>query len=225
MPLLQAYAVCRIGTAMAWQAGWEDAAWAGIPVAAVANFRPEGSDHRPVTEVRLAWDGQGLQGLFRVQDRFVRSVQRGVQVPVYQDSCVEFFVQPVEGGGYFNFEFNAGGAMLVYWIEDPQRTAGGFRRYTILTEADCRTVGIAASLPPVIDPEITTPQVWTLGFTIPLSLLERYAGPLQPLAGGHWRGNFYKCGDGTSHPHWAAWSAVDELDFHCPPCFGQLDFQ
>ena len=39
-----------------------------------------------------------------------------------------------------------------------------------------------------------------------------------------WRGNLYKCGDRTSHPHWAAWSPVDELNFHLPRCFGTLRF-
>jgi hypothetical protein len=53
-------------------------------------------------------------------------------------------------------------------------------------------------------------------------VLERYVGPLAPLAGQVWRGNFYKCGDRTSHPHWAAWSPVDELNFHLPRCFGAL---
>jgi hypothetical protein len=42
--------------------------------------------------------------------------------------------------------------------------------------------------------------------------------------GNLWRANFYKCGDDTSHPHWAAWSPVDELNFHLPRCFGRLGF-
>jgi hypothetical protein len=34
----------------------------------------------------------------------------------------------------------------------------------------------------------------------------------------------YKCADQTSHPHWAAWSAVNTLNFHVPDCFGAVQF-
>ena len=56
-------------------------------------------------------------------------------------------------------------------------------------------------------------------------MLARYSGPLGTLAGRAWRANFYKCGDQTSHPHWAAWSPVDELNFHLPRCFGTIAFE
>ena len=29
---------------------------------------------------------------------------------------------------------------------------------------------------------------------------------------GAWRANFYKCGDDTSHPHWAAWSPLKKVN-------------
>jgi len=37
------------------------------------------------------------------------------------------------------------------------------------------------------------------------------------------RGNFFKCGDETSHPHWASWSPIsEELNFHRPETFGSI---
>jgi len=33
---------------------------------------------------------------------------------------------------------------------------------------------------------------------------EHYVGPLGPLTGQVWRGNFFKCAEDNSHPHWAA---------------------
>ena len=79
-------------------------------------------------------------------------------------------------------------------------------------------------MPPVVEPEIQVPTIWVIEYAIPLDLFSRYAGPLGDLAGQAWRANFYKCGDRTSHPHWAAWSPVDRLDFHMPECFGVLVF-
>ncbi|MEW6117215.1 MAG: carbohydrate-binding family 9-like protein, partial [Nitrospirota bacterium] len=40
-----------------------------------------------------------------------------------------------------------------------------------------------------------------------------------------WRANFYKCGDATSHPHWASWAPVEALNFHLPHCFGTICFE
>jgi hypothetical protein len=83
---------------------------------------------------------------------------------------------------------------------------------------------LRSSLPAVVDPEIDAPVDWELAFFVPTEVLEDYVGPIGPLAGQEWRANFYKCGDETSHPHWAAWSPVDELNFHLPRCFGTLRF-
>jgi len=76
----------------------------------------------------------------------------------------------------------------------------------------------------VVEPEIQSPIEWMLEFHIPIKLLEKHAGPVGDPAGQTWRANFYKCGDRTSHPHWASWSNVDELNFHLPRCFGALIF-
>jgi hypothetical protein len=77
-----------------------------------------------------------------------------------------------------------------------------------------------------VDPEIQGPVEWCLEYSIPLSIFEAYLGKAVDPAGGRWRGNFYKCGDETSHPHWASWSPIgEELNFHCPEHFGILEFE
>ena len=45
------------------------------------------------------------------------------------------------------------------------------------------------------------------------------------VEGEVWRGNFFKCVEENSHPHWASWSPVDEFNFHLPQCFGVLRFE
>ncbi len=199
-------------------------AWAAAEVAAVACFRPEGSHHRPHTEVRLLHDGDAILGLFTVSDRYVRSVHEGFQAPVWKDSCVEFFVRPRGHGGYFNFEMNGGGSLLSTYIENWERVPGGFKDFTQLPDSDLRQIAIHSSLPHRIEPEQPGPLVWSLYFRIPVSVLECHAGRLGPLAGQEWTANFYKCGDETSHPHWASWAPVRALNFHDPHCFGRLDF-
>ena len=204
---------------------WDDEPWRRVPHLAVAHFRPESSAHRPRTRVKLAFDDRVLRGLFRVEDRFIRCVHTGYQAPVYKDSCVEFFVQPRPDRGYFNFEFNCGGALLASYITDPRRTADGFAAWQPLTAEEGRRIAVRSSLPPAVDPEVREARSWQLAFRIPLDLLEGYAGSLRTAAGAIWRANFYKCGDETSHPHWAAWQPVDALNFHLPHCFGRLRFE
>ncbi len=143
---------------------------------------------------------------------------------VWKDSCVEFFMQPRNGQGYFNLEMNAGGAHLCSYIEDPARVPGGFKKFARLPAEIGGAIRLHSSLPNVIDPEIVGPVCWQLNFFVPFSLIETYAGPLGEMPGRQWRGNFYKCADETSHPHWAAWAPVDELNFHLPRCFGTLRF-
>ena len=206
-------------------AGWKDPAWRERPVLEIATFRPESSDHRPPTRARLAYDENGLGGIFQVQDRHVRSVHTRFGEPVYRDSCVEVFLQPTSDKGYLNFEMNAGGTLLASHITDHRRTPDGFAAFTRLTEEDGDKVGVRSSLPRVVDPEVPGPVEWELAFFIPTSLLEKYVGPIGPLGGQSWRANLYKCADGTSHPHWASWSPVDALNFHMPECFGTLVFE
>jgi hypothetical protein len=147
----------------------------------------------------------------------------GYQAEVYRDSCVEFFVQPKPGKGYFNFEFNCGGSLLCSYVIDPARGEDGTLTEAIrLPAAVGEQVQIAHSLPQVVDPEMTEPVEWALAFFVPFAILSQYVGPLGSIAGQVWRANLYKCAEDNSHPHWAAWSPVDELNFHLPRCFGTI---
>jgi hypothetical protein len=203
---------------------WSSPAWEQAETLEVAHFRPESSDHRPQTYARLLYAADGLFGIFLVKDRYVRCVHTRYLGPVYKDSCVEFFVRPKPDRGYFNFEFNCGGALLCFYIVDPTRVPGGFREFTRIPEADGKQVAIYHSLPQVVDPEIVEATEWRLEFFIPFALLEKYAGAIGSVQNQEWRANFYKCADETSHPHWASWAPVDELNFHLPRCFGTIRF-
>lgn len=203
---------------------WNGQVWGKAGILEINHFRPESSDHRPRTQAKLLYGHSAIYGIFRVEDRFVRCVHRRHQDPVYKDSCVEFFVQPLTGGGYFNFEFNCGGTLLASYVTDCQRIDNGFVGFTRLTKADVRDITVFHSQPKIINPEVQDPITWVLEFGIPYRLFEKYAGPLEIAAGVRWRGNLYKCADETSHPHWAAWSPVDALNFHLPHCFGVMAF-
>ena len=204
---------------------WDGAIWRQAQPLAVDCFRPEGSDHRPRTQCKLLYDEQKIYGIFRVEDQYVRCNHTPFQSDAWKDSCVEFFVQPKDSSGYFNFEFNCGGALLASYVTDPTRVEGCLKEFTPLTPHDDGQIRRFASLPAVVEPEVSTPIVWYLEFCIPLSVLEKHVGPLRKIKGQVWRANFYKCGNETSHPHWASWSPLAARNFHDPASFGKLTFE
>jgi hypothetical protein len=214
----------RLAGAPPFHQEWTDPAWDKAETLEIQHFRPEGSDHRPRASARVLHDANGLYGIFRVQDRYVRCVRTQYHDPVWKDSCVEFFAQPRPNRGYFNFEFNCGGAFLCSYITDPERTPEGFKAFVKVPAERGQTIRVRSSLPQRVEQEITAPVVWTLRFFIPLALFEHYLGPLGTLPGQVWRGNFFKCAEENSHPHWGSWSPVDEFNFHRPSCFGALRF-
>jgi hypothetical protein len=86
-------------------------------------------------------------------------------------------------------------------------------------------ISVRASMTRMTEPETPEPISWLLQFVIPFAVLEKFVGPLGDVSGQTWRGNFFKCAEDNSHPHWAAWSPVDEFNFHLPRCFGAIQFK
>jgi hypothetical protein len=205
-------------------AEWDSEAWKTADTLRIESFLPQCKGHHPATSARLLYDDAGIHGIFLVKDQYVRCVRVNYFDEVWKDSCVEFFVQPEANSGYFNFEFNCGGAFLCNYIDDWTPALMGWKSFVRIPWVTARQIKVRSSLPPVVDPEIAEPINWTLRFFIPFTVFKPFVGSAIPLANTTWRGNFFKCAEEVSHPHWAAWSPVDEFNFHLPRCFGSLRF-
>jgi hypothetical protein len=219
---MASYTIKRTAAPPELAGNWDGPIWSRAEIGDISHYLPNSSDHHPRVQFRLLYDAAGVYLLFRVEDRFVRCVETEFNGPVCRDSCTEFFVAPVAGKGYFNFEVNCGGTMLCYYIEDATRVGEGFRKSTALTAEDDTQVLRYHSLPAVVDPEMPGPVTWFNEIHIPLALLERYVGPLGDPAGQVWQANLYKCGDETSHPHWGTWAPTEGPSFHQPKYFAPL---
>lgn len=223
--IMKSYTIYRVSHPPPLTADWTAPGWSVADIAVVDNFHPRSSDHRPRTEARVLADDQALYLQFRVQDRYVRSVRTAFYDDVCKDSCVEWFVRPGTNGPYFNFEFNAGGTLLVSCMKDWRRLPGGFGECIRFTPEAGTAIERVTSLPAVVDPEIPDPLTWTLAARIPLVLLRNHVDSVSTAPGTFWQGNFYKCASDCSHPHWASWSPLgEELNFHLPAFFGSLSF-
>ena len=94
-----------------------------------------------------------------------------------------------------------------------------------LTEREAAGIRIYHSLPGRIEQELAQETCYELGFFLPFSIFAGTHGAPAPVSRTVWSGNVYKCGDDTSHPHWASWRPVRRVNFHEPDCFGDLEFE
>ena len=220
-------------------------AWQPVPVARLRHSM--GKTVRPLPQVtfQIAYDEEALYLRYDVLEYAVRAVAKRHGDSVSRDSCVEFFFSPSAdlSAGYFNLEMNCGGIALLHyhpakrtggaldpaWLADSgsyYRIDGG-KRVHKTTAREFRGADIRTSLPKRVEPELKGPLRWTLEARIPFSLLQKINPFPTPKPGAVWCGNFYKCGDETSRPHWLAWAKVDYPSpaFHVPKSFGRLVFQ
>ena len=217
------YAVRKSAAAPKIDAVWDKDPWRTIAPLRLENAMGEPPSHRPVVQAKIAYDGEAVYVIFRVEDRYVRAVADGYQGRVWEDSCVEFFFTPGPrpDDGYFNLEMNCGGTALFHH----QKERG--KDVVPVSAEDFAKIQVAHSLPKIVDPEIEGPVTWTVEYRLPIAILGQYAAAVPPAPGAAWRANFYKCGDKTSHPHWLTWAPVDfpKPNFHLPAFFGALIFE
>ena len=172
----------------------------------------------PIVKAWLAYSSEHIVLRFDVAELDFRLVETKQPASVWEDSCVEFFVEPESGGGYYNFEFNAGGVLhLAYGTSRHDREMAT----EYIRESVMREVTMLSS--PVKDyPYIYR---WILIARIPYFTFFRHS--LRPQSGQVIRANFYKCGDKMRRPSYQSWMPIDtpSPDFHQPRFFGELKFQ
>ena len=225
-PALQSYTVRKAAVGPALDGDWDSPAWEHAQTMEIDQFRPESSDHRPITHARVLYDAERLYVMFRVEDQYVRCLTTDYQGPVYEDACVEFFVRPRQDKGYFNFEMNCGGALLLRNVTDPTRIGDELTEFTNVPWRLASQIRVFHSMPQVVEPEIEDHVTWIVEYSVPFALFEEVIGPLGDVAGQEWRGNFFKCAETNSHPHFASWAPIGpELNFHQPDCFAPIRFE
>ena len=186
--------------------GIHDEMWDRAEVADVmtVNWIKPGYDYLPTTTARMVYSDVGLHVKMTTDERPLRAYTSQQNGNVYEDSCMEFFISPqASDPRYINFEINPIGTMYISLRYD---------RYNFeFLHENSEFFGIVSEI---------TPTSWTLCYTVPFSFLDG-------IFGGHsqtMRGNFYKCGDETGHPHLASYFPVktEKSDFHVPSTFGEF---
>ncbi|MEG2612351.1 MAG: carbohydrate-binding family 9-like protein [Alistipes sp.] len=172
--------------------------------------------YTPRVEFRMLHTGTQLCIRFEVAEHSTAAVVVADQGEVWTDSCVEFFLA-VDDSGYYNFETNCIGTMLLAFRKErptpeyaPVEVMHAVRRISTLSRASFV--------------ERQGDNHWSLTLVIPPEALFRHA--FSSWDGLRARMNLYKCGDHLSPPHFLSWRpiATTRPDFHRPEFFVPVDF-
>ena len=150
---------------------------------------------------------------FFVQEKQIRAINHTINSPIWEDSCVEFFISFDNGQNYYNIEFNCIGTGLI----------GYGKSKTERVLLDVSIINQVKTLS-VINSEKNQKASWELTMSIPLTVFEKSS--IDQLENLQCRANFYKCGDMLPDPHYISWTNIDSEfpNFHLPNYFGNLQF-
>ncbi len=186
---------------------------------AVDHANWEAFPYSPEVSLRMAHDNSHIYLKFYVSEAHILAQHNQPNSPTHRDSCVEFFIDPDQTGGYYNFEFNCiGTTHLAY---GPDRSSRTF----IDPEKIKSSLFIESTLGNEPFAEKSGHFQWEMVVAIPSSLFTYH--PNLSFDGLQSKANFFKCGDDTQQPHYLSWQPISTSrpDFHRPEFFGTLLFE
>jgi hypothetical protein len=178
------------------------------------NWKDEFPKNMPVS-VQLLHDDERLFLYFTIIGEELRAVNTKDFDPIWEDSCVEFFMQREGEKTYRNFECNPLGALLAAHREN-RDTA-----HNLVSEMPA--IARHATVSHRYNETGNQVSDWTLYLEIPKKALGFDEN--ESLSGQKIRANFYKCGDKTAEPHFLSWNPIDtpHPNFHVPQFFGMME--
>ena len=196
----KSYTIARVDGAPNWdeidQLDIDDAEW--------------GDSFGISAHAKLCYDDQALYVRMWADEKDIRATYTpdDPDAKCYEDSCLEFFLAPVEGDArYMNFEVNPNCAVC---NEIGAQKADRERLHPTADMLDARSSRIDGG--------------WEVSYRIPFDYLQSFYPDFAPEPGAQMRGNFYKCGNLTANKHYLVWNHVDSdtPNFHVPESFGTL---
>lgn len=175
--------------------------------------------YQPKVSFRIGHHDNQIWIKFYIGEAHVLAMRTTTNSATHRDSCLEFFVDPLQDGNYYNFEFNAIG--VTHLAYGPSRKDREFVDPAIIEEQ----IKIESSLGKDPFLEVSGEITWDMTVVIPAATFTQTKS--LSLKGLKSKANFYKCGDETSKPHYLSWNPVgtERPDFHQPLFFGNLVFE
>lgn len=160
-------------------------------------------------QAQICYDDTALYIKLSATEYNIRAEHNGLLDEVCEDSCLEFFFEPMQDGRYFNIEINPNGAMYFGFGTSLQNL------YRLIPETH------------PIQPVITQAENgWAVEYSIPFDFVRLFFPDFSPVPGTVIGANCFKCGELTDHPHWLCWNPIpkEKATFHCSEYFGTMQF-
>jgi hypothetical protein len=172
----------------------------------------------PDVTVQIAWNEDELFLQFKVNEQSVKAEITQSNGRVWTDSCVEFFLSPEGNDEYYNLEVNCIGTILLGFRKKGKNTIHASDEII----SSIRRISTIGNSP---FPERKETTNWEIILAVPWEAF--FNDKLKPFSGKKMRGNFYKCGDGLTVPHFVSWTKIktEKPSFHAPEFFGGLEFE
>lgn len=172
--------------------------------------------YKPELNFRIAHSGDEIWLKYDVREKNILARETQTNGDVYKDSTVEFFVS-LDGKNYYNFEFNCIGTRHLGY-------GPGRSNRSPVKPALVEKIEVVSSLGSQAFEEKKGDFRWEMTIRIPT---ECFAfDKLESFNNLEAAGNFYKCGDETSEPHFVSWNPIEteNPDYHRPEFFGKISF-
>ncbi|MBW8323327.1 MAG: hypothetical protein K0M50_01050 [Prolixibacteraceae bacterium] len=174
--------------------------------------------YHPEVFVQIAYNDDELFLQYRVNEQSVKAEIAKSNGRVWTDSCVEFFLSPEGNDVYYNLEMSCIGTALLGYRKKGEPTVHA-------TDEQIATIRRTSSLGESPFAERKEQTDWEITMAIPWKVFFKHE--LTSGSGMKMRGNFYKCGDELTVPHFVSWTKIKtpQPSFHMPEFFGGLEFE
>ena len=164
----------------------------------------------PKTFITLSYDDEGINVHFVSYETALRATETEHNTSVHKDSCMEIFMQYAADTDdrYINIEMNPNGAAY-------SAVSSGRESSQRIDPSDIDTLNIKTEI---------FKDRWEIKLKIKAEYIKKYIPSYKHESGVHMRGNFYKCGDDTDHPHFGCFNNIEWAypDFHRPEFFADF---
>ena len=179
---------------------------------------PELYPSKPEVSFKIAHNGEYLFLRFFVEEKEILAKVTEDNGPVWTDSCVEFFMLIGDKPYYYNTEVTCIGTALLGYRKDRDSAV----------HADQAIMKQIKRYPSLGTDPINKEQgnfEWNIIVAIPVSAY--WNSGLKTFKGMKAKGNFYKCGDDLTVPHYLSWNPIstENPNFHVPQFFGEMQFE
>jgi hypothetical protein len=169
--------------------------------------------YAPKVNFTVAYTVDSILLKYNVIENELIANYREINDPVYEDSCVEFFIKFDNDINYYNLEFNCMGTALAGY-------GSGKHGRTTIPKVVVSTIKSRSYIKTMAGGDIH----WQLSLVIPFKVF--VYDFFTSLKNKACNANFYKCGDKMSYPHFLSWNNIDHPspNFHLPEFMGEINF-